>query len=1193
MENQEFKRLRLQLGLSQASLGEEVGARANTIARWERGEAQIPKAVGKLVRLMAKTKAHALAVTATGAVARDPHHQVILDALNRRLDPEVFEACAVNLLGEEWPGMVPVPGGSDEGFDGAIASGSGESRPFPLVSTTGRDVKANLKSSLNRAIRSGWQPKRAIFATSRRITPKTRSGLFGIAEHRGVRLEQVYDQHWFANALYRDSGWCKRLLGVTGHPSALSLIPLSSRPILGDQVIGRDAELKALRDAAGDTLLLGGPGSGKTFLLRALALEGEALFLNGKNTDSIANAVREQQPPAIIVDDAHVDPALLLQLSNVRSQIDAEFRIIGVSWPADAGKVRAYLDAPQSRTIELKPIDRDTMVKILESVGIRGPNWLVRSIVTQAAGQPGLAVTLAHLCRRGDAPNVRDVVYGDALADQLVPALDSLVGFGALPLLAAFSLGGDAGCPKEAVADFLRKPLDDITIALARLGSAGVIRQAPDEAVSVWPKPLRWVLVRRGFFGGPGSLPNFQSLLRRVPSQDQGLLTLIAARARGAAVSTLEELLEHRNESSLWAEYAELGAAESRYVLEKHSESAVEIAEPALDHIPTQIIPCLLDEATRLPRRHHNDLDHPLHKVNAWIARRQHSDSNTAERRRILTSAANRWFDQREKNDATAACVALEALMIAFGPKWELGESDPGSGRTFTLRWGLLSISEIDSVTRLWRHSSDAVFDLAERSRSWSEIIGLIQTWLSEYDGPAEIPPDLAQCALEFVRLILADTAIATRHHPGLQHRLIGLEKHAQISLDLVLQLEFKVLYPEEDYSRSEEQEHEWERATVDLARRWANKNADKVAAEIAYIETEAQLAGLNWPRQTRRCAREIASLTADPLQWAKALIGVNAPGDIVEPFLSRAADLQSKSSEGTFRQCLHSKIYRWAAIDVLITTSTLPRPLVLEAIKLAPEFPRIVESACLQAEVPRGTLKLLLTSENLDLALVAAVSVWNSDRRGRTNPLTTEWRRAIVSSADIEEFPISSAYWLKKILQAHPDIASEWLAKLIDIDPSYLHYHTREVAEAAVAVLGKPDRLTLLTILKPTPGAGELVRELVGDDEDLYAQLLRNQTLARYHLAPLEDLPEKSWPAKVLQALDAGYQGDEIAAASFPSSWSWSGSESGMWSDWMQRFQSFINHQSPRVAEVAKTGLEMSQRRVERCWERERAEAI
>jgi len=112
-------------------LAKEVGVATNTLARWERGETSFPESADKLIRGLADKQTAASAVTWSQAVIRDPFHKSIIETLNRRLDPDVFEAGAVDLLRKDWPVLVPVSGGGDGEFDGAIARP--DSEPFPLI----------------------------------------------------------------------------------------------------------------------------------------------------------------------------------------------------------------------------------------------------------------------------------------------------------------------------------------------------------------------------------------------------------------------------------------------------------------------------------------------------------------------------------------------------------------------------------------------------------------------------------------------------------------------------------------------------------------------------------------------------------------------------------------------------------------------------------------------------------------------------------------------------------------------------------------------------------------------------------------------------------------------------------------------------------------------------------------------------
>jgi hypothetical protein len=203
---------------------------------------------------------------------QDPFYDCIHRALGGRLDPDAFEHCAVDLLRPHWPGIASVPGGSDGGLDGAV--GQALDPPFPLVSSTARprERRRNLRRNLQTYLSRGGPRRHAIFATSQVTGATKRTQLEQEAAALGFTLLQVYGRDDFADLLYRSPRWTKELLGLSGRSSALSTIPLTSRPVFGDKAIGRAEELRWLsRSPTSDKVLLGQPGSGKTFLLRLLA----------------------------------------------------------------------------------------------------------------------------------------------------------------------------------------------------------------------------------------------------------------------------------------------------------------------------------------------------------------------------------------------------------------------------------------------------------------------------------------------------------------------------------------------------------------------------------------------------------------------------------------------------------------------------------------------------------------------------------------------------------------------------------------------------------------------------------------------------------------------------------------------------------------------------------------------------------
>jgi len=323
---------------------------------------------------------------------RDPFYRQIVERLNGLLDDDDFERCAADILRANHPALVPIRGGSDSGMDGAIADGEGE--PFPLITTTSKNVFGNLTRNLDQYLADGGPRRKAILATSQALTPQKRRNLNRRASELGFTLIQIYDQAAFADLLYHRPEWCRELLNLTGDPPPLSAIPRTDRPLANTPLVGREADLTWLNHTTGDRLLVGQPGSGKTFLLHQLAQEGKGLFVIRSQIGEIAAQLRviqtEAEPlPALMVDDAQNSLELLRDLRHLRQEIGAEFVIIVSGWPGAEELLAATLNLPTTQIHHLDRLTRDEIVQVINAAGVQGPNILVHEIVNQAEGLPG------------------------------------------------------------------------------------------------------------------------------------------------------------------------------------------------------------------------------------------------------------------------------------------------------------------------------------------------------------------------------------------------------------------------------------------------------------------------------------------------------------------------------------------------------------------------------------------------------------------------------------------------------------------------------------------------------------------------------------------------------------------------------------------------------------------------------------
>ena len=1193
-----IKPLRQRLGLTQRALAEAVGVHPNTVARWERGELGISAAMLDRLEEVGSSRGSGTAVVRSSAVILDPHHGAILDALNRKLDANVFEACAAALLRRDHPTLVPVRGGADDGFDGAVADATGE--PFPLITTTGEKLVPNLRRNLDRTAKRGWSVARVLFATPRRITPATRKKLSETARERGVTLVQAYGQDWFAQSLYREPEWCKRLLGVTGRPSALSLFPLTQRPVLGDTVLGREQDIRWLLEQKRDCLLTGEPGSGKTFLLlRTLALQGYARFLVDGDPAQIANDLRSLRPPAVIVDDAHVNPARITELIRIRSEVGAEFRIIATSWPGFSDPVMSALQIGSASVRDLGRLDANTMVDIIRSSGVRGPDRLLYVIRKQAAGRPGLAATLAHLCMTG---NVEDVVNGESLLQELYRGFRKMIGDKGILHMAPFALGGAAGVKFDAVARRLGVSLLDLREVLAKIGAAGVVSQRTDRAISVEPEPLRWSIVKRVFFDTPLPL-DVGAFLSIVEDRRDALKTLIGVRYRGAAIPELEEWLEKENSSDLWSVYASLGGAEARHVLRRYPEMTVEVAQSALSSAPETAIPMLLDRVSDNVAPRDASIGYlpqvgpesPLDQLKTWAKAISSESEHALERRMAIVRATISWW-----KSGGSGRSAIRALCIALQPGLDYSALDPGIGDSFKQVSRIFHEEELSKLTAHWSEVLEVVS--ATKHVPWNDLFDLVEAWLvpqARFLPPVKITKALDTRLRNFAVTMLEGLSRCSRQHPGVQHRIGELAMRLPVSNDLNLCPEFEVLCPSESFNASDwESEHQqWSEATSRLAHTWKDRPVGDVAAFLRWFEDEADLAGLQHPRLSSLFCAYLAELVTDSLALAEELIRVRLPSEMVAPFLRDAANRDRPGWHAMAFRCLREERFRSIAVETVLKHQVHPCRLLTEAVSKAAEIPDLRGFIMASfPSVPKTTITAMIRSNNHRVALATAVVYWQENRRRIPKPIRPAWRRALLRSAGGADSSGSDAYWIQEILSNDAALAVDWLVLHMTESDSTYSWTKWDLAKKVAAILDPKQRGIVLARVAGAGGtyySSEVMSELVGGDVGLYNQLLDSKSLEALHLDPLAGAPDDRWRELALAALDRDFSEEDVAYATIGGGGAWVGPQSARWIRLRQPFEALYDDPDHRIAEVGRLCAEYTTYREGVALAREREQAI
>lgn len=1106
-------------------------------------------------------------------MTRDPLYRAIIKALNGSLDPDLFEHCAADLLRDEWPTLVPVRGGRDSGMDGAVADAKGA--PFPLVSTTGKNVNGNLKKSLRSYRSSGQSRRRAILATSRELTPQRIQNLHKTAGSLGFTLVGVYTQAAFADRLYNNPRWCRELLNLTGDPPSLSQLPASRRPYVSQTVIGRADDIDWLKKTPGDLLVFGPPGSGKTFVFCAARSHVDGLFVVSQDIAKIANNLRAEKPKALLVDDGHMQLDLIRQLRQLRNDIGASYRILVNCWPGQREEVASTLQVTSSSTRELQLLTRDQIVEVIKGVGIQGPNVLIHELVDQADGRPGLAVTLALLCLRGD---VQKVALAEALCTDIQLTFDRLVGRQAINILSAFAVGGEGGMPLNTVANFLG--ITDATVAgtVTLLAAGGVVNEVNQTTLSVRPEALRHALVRDTFFRGAFSL-DIQGLLSLAPNHVEATLTLIGARWRSGSVpdSLLRTSVEKSASNLVWERYAGLGPSEAEWVLQNHPDKFGAVVRSALFHIPGKAIPSLLNAAANDKRDPSSYPNHPIRLIEDWIKSIWGGQGMAVARRRILLETALEWHRLSNNPDVT-----LEAFRLSLSPDFETSEQDPGMGVTLTLRWGYLSVNELEELSGLWQ--SVIAFLRANKPTNWRSIQTIVEDWAylrrPLKDPPRQFLVKKKQIASQFLK----DVAQVLDKHYGLLQWAKRTAKTLRVKLELNIDPEYEILFPVEDLRNFQKFQQQTGQRAQALAVKWAQESPREIADRVVVYEREASMSGRTWPRMSPFVFQEIARLSDSPIDWINALIQARASADLVWPFIEEAKNSKVTGLPAALTACFQQESLKRMTAMAVLSMPNPPADLLQHSLSNISGMANAIEFSCMRREVPEHHVLLLLRHEDGEIAAAAAIGEWKSCKPPNVrHSLREAWRQAIIRC-------VNEDHDIEGLFRADPSLALDWVRGRLKED-NLRAYLKEEAFKQALTVLTIEDRKQLLKELDESKHlATAIIELLVDDDFELYKYLLAQPHLRSFHLAPLKGKPdEESWRQKAQLALDCGYPAEEVAGSVRGSTWGWSGKESIMWDDWAKRFLTLRSHPDQRLQLVGQIGQTTAEELRDRAAEQER----
>lgn len=431
--------------------------------------------------------------------------------------------------------------------------------------------------------------------------------------------------------------------------------------------------------------------------------------------------------------------------------------------------------------------------------------------------------------------------------------------------------------------------------------------------------------------------------------------------------------------------------------------------------------------------------------------------------------------------------------------------------------------------------------------------------------------------------------ATAAPTNPAIASWAAQLSEQHGWDVEFATDSEYEVLFPSDSFGPDWRAARDAARvAARSLATEWCQRNPDDVAPRVRLLYEAARMAnyrGLEWGSSV---AGWIAEETDQPVHWLETLIAQEAPVQFVSPFLAASIRLTPESVTTAWRHCIESQTYRTAVVEVALGTDPVPNALLDAVLDQLCGSEHIIEGLGAQGHLDEGRLRSLLTHSRDTIRAAIARGLWFGEGVATLPPdLSDAWRRIIVTDVD--------NYILEDVFRSDSSIALEWLLHRTESAPPR-YWLADKSLEVATNVLSPSQRRRVLHSLQEKNqrfGQDELIRLLVGDDPELYRELLENRSLKPYHLAPLGGYPEGAWQELAGLALDAGYTPDELAHACRLSGGGWTGKLSAMEAEWAERFGALADHPDPRLQEVGILGCRIAKEQRRLHLEREHEEQV
>lgn len=1061
-------------------------------------------------------------------------------ALDRGVDPDVFERCAVALMGHVYKNVEPVEGGSDGGRDADIyapVAGDPDSRGRILV-TTG-DMLDNLKSSYDtwkkiRAEGEVFRVDQLVLVTHAPLSDAKRRNILRFCRDNQLPVPQFWTRDWLVEALRKDPEWRFELTGVRGRLESVSVraTTASEQPAL----VGRADDLQGLQAAVeqpGDTSFVGLPGVGKSRLVDEL--DCQLHFIEWRASDHLVDDLVATDPALVVLDDAHLHVDVLEELVRIRATEQLSFRIIAVLWPGAEGEVESLLSLPTRVLLDRLP--RAELDELIRNLGVQGVRAR-QAVLDQSDGRPGWASVLSKLVVDGEGESLRT---GQYLLDQVASLTRSISGTAALndALACIAALRSASMKDLESLAELTGVGYADLIAWLEATAQGGMVARTGDSwtvfpalqplMVAAWffgkRKTRRWGSITTHFGPDPRLERTLLEVADLVPGGEaMGLADdwFIEVQARSVVDAALLELVgtyaqlsvEAGDRASLLARRVLATAREPDTIIlgvtyDPVADAAAKVLKSAFRRTCSrEAMWGLLDLALHDDRPRHSDPDHPVRVIQELT---QYLDPDLGPhfllRTRILGIVLD-WFDGEPTEERWR--MLAEVSRHVFDPEVEGTWTDPGDRRALTIARGLESAEAMSGLIELWDEldkrvrgvsgaalSQSAASQLCEVFRVWTSIVG------GGPPGDANASDGHRAVARRGCGQILGTLAFLAERFPALpiavnrQLNLLRLWTDEPIGLQELPLLDDRIARfvgvrdPDDDV---EEWMAQRRREQDSLAAELAGLGAGAGIDEFQRLVTEARIVDGHY--EGDGFAWLLAERVADPRDWLDPAMRAGTRS-IFGAMLTKSRSL-GYAVEGTVFEALEQSNLRDVVLRSFVKETADLDALAAAVVASLREGDSVLLDDLWVADHTTPMLRALLVHPLAEVRAVAAVAFKEGLKHGPDLPvdLRGQWRTALIG-ANPNQLPQHARWRLDQMLahalETDPDLCADWLVtNAMTTGSTYLVRRSNRPSKAIVRSLPLEQKRRVCRAL----GAEGLLStgyasDLLGNDQGLAREML------------------------------------------------------------------------------------------------------